>query len=59
MSHGKYHLNLVFFAPGFAVVIAAGVCFYCLSGYAVIRWCIGISIGLIEIKRIWKRRAFF
>ena len=59
MKEMKFHMQLGNFLPGLAIVHIFVVVFYVLGDIWVIRWGIGILLGIFELTRIIKRKNIF
>lgn len=59
MKDNPYHLKAKAFIPGLLGMIAGSIAFYVLSSWWYIRWFLGLSIGCIELYRIYKRKSIF
>lgn len=59
MKGFSFHLKAWIFIPGLICVCLCTVLFYVLADYTIIRWGLGIILGLFEIYRIYKRRTIF
>ncbi len=54
-----YHLEITIFLPGI-VFVFVGVClFYIFGSYWIVRWSIGIVLGIFELYRVLKRKSIF
>ena len=59
MKGFSFHLKAWIFIPGLICVCLCTVLFYVLADYTIVRWGLGVILGLFEIYRIYKRRAIF
>lgn len=59
MKGFNFHLKAWSFIPGLICVCLCTVLFYVLADYTIIRWGLGVILGLFEIYRIYKRRTIF
>ena len=54
-----YHLKFEFFLPVIILVGASCIGFYLLKDFPVLRWALGMGMGICEIYRIKKRGSVF
>lgn len=54
-----YPLNIKSLLMGLLMVILFSAGYYMLKDYWVLRWGIGIIIGIVELFKIWKRKTIF
>lgn len=59
MKGFRFHLNARIFLPGLTCVCICTILFYVLAEYWIVRWGLGVILGLFEIHRIYKRRTIF
>jgi O-antigen/teichoic acid export membrane protein len=55
----KYHTNIRVFIPALLFVGGGILLFYCFTESWLIRWAIGVVVGLGELIRIIRRRSIF
>lgn len=55
----RFHMKLQNFLPGLMIVSLASVMFYVLGDMWLVRWGLGITIGVIEMTRMIKRKSIF
>ena len=59
MSKGKYHLKIYSCIPWFIIILISSACFYIFAKLIILRWCIAVLVGMIELYRIVKRKSIF
>ncbi len=59
LKGNEIRLKLSIFLPGLSLVFIAIVLFYLLQDYLIIRWAMGVCLGLMEVYRLYKRRTIF
>lgn len=59
ISNIKYHLPIKYFVIGLLGVLLGTILFYVLSGQWLIRWGLGILIGIYEFHKILKRKSIY
>lgn len=59
MKEMKFHMNFRTFLPGIMTVLMFSFLFYILDGSWILRWLLGILLGVMEMFRIIKRKRIF
>lgn len=59
MKEEKYHLKAVEFMPAIVIICITTVLFYWLKEYWLLRWLLGIAIGIYELRKMIKRKTVF
>lgn len=55
----KYHISIKDQLPGLLMVILSVILFLTLKNFWIIRWSVGLAIGVYEIRKIVKRKSIF
>ncbi len=59
MKEMKFHIDFRTFLPGIAIVGVFAILFYAIDGLWILRWFLGVSMGIIELRRIISRKRIF
>lgn len=59
LENSTYDLRISTFISGLVMVSGGIIAFYSLKNYGIVRWLIGILIGILELIRISQRKSIF
>ena len=59
MKKNPYDLKIRMFIPGIIGILLGSIAFYILKPWGIIRWTIGIVLGVFEMYRVIKRKSIF